>query len=59
MKDTSSISFGTDKINRPFILDNTGNAFSKNTITLSPTISNSSSDSGVLISAANGIECLM
>lgn len=41
------------------ILNSTGNAFGKNTITLSSTSSNSGSESVVLISAANVIEWLM
>lgn len=41
------------------ILNSTGSAFGKNTITLSSTSSNSGSESVVLISAANVIEWLM
>ena len=59
---TSRISFGTDKIDNTWffltklILNSTGSAFGKNTITLSSTSSNSGSESVVLISAANVIE---
>ena len=62
---TSRISFGTDKIDNTWvfltklILNSTGSAFGKNTITLSPTGSISGSESVVLISAANVIEWLM
>ena len=54
---TSRISFGTDKIDNTWffftklILNSTGSAFGKNTITLSSTSSNSGSESIVLISA--------
>ena len=58
-KGTSSISFETDKIDRTSILNSTVRAFGKNIINLSPTSSSSSSESGALISAADGIECLM
>ena len=62
---TSRISFGTDKIDNTWffltklILNSTGSAFGKNTITLSSTGSISGSESVVLISAANVIEWLM
>ena len=59
MKGTSSINFGTDKIDRTFILNSIGSAFGKNTITLSPTSTNSCPESGALISAANDNECLI
>ena len=48
MKGTSSISFGTDKCDRTFILNSTGSAFGEKKITLSLTSSNSSSETVVL-----------
>ena len=59
MKRTTSINFGTEKIDGTFILNSIGSAFSKNTITLSPTGTNSGPESGALISAANDNECLI
>ena len=59
MEGTSSISFVTDKIGQTFILNSTDSAFNENTNMLSPTSVNLCSESGVLISAVNGIKYLM
>ena len=59
VKRTTSINFGTEKIDGTFILNSIGSAFSKNTITLSPTGTNSGPESGALISATNDNEFLI
>ena len=59
VKRTTSVNFGTEKIDGTFILNSIGSAFSKNTITLSPTGTNSGPESGALISAANDNEFLI
>ena len=59
VRSTSKFSFGTDIIDRIFIIYSTGSASCKNTITRSPASSKSGSETRVLISAANSIECLM
>ena len=59
MKGTTSINFGTEKIDGTFILNSIGSAFGKNTNTLSPTSTNSGPESGALISAANDNEFLI